>query len=145
MFVAITREIVSAFAKVLSPSAWLKIDETGPGDSSLKVREMLERGDAFLRGGLNERALDMYQQVAEDYTERGYTVQAVAVYKQMLRIDAGQKHVHTRIEELHATLGVSAELEHESLIVEADDIVDTHELEVELELDEADLLEGETH
>jgi len=69
-----------------------------PGDfrSQLKVAELLER-----LGQKNEAAR-IYRGVAEAYADDGFLLQAISIYKMMLRIDPSSQDVPRRLAQLYA-------------------------------------------
>jgi tetratricopeptide (TPR) repeat protein len=56
-------------------------------DDPQDVRTWLKIGDLFARKGSNKEAVDTYARVAETYAQQGFFLKAVAVYKQILKLD----------------------------------------------------------
>ncbi len=79
-----------------------KIVDEDPRD----VRIWLKIGDLQARKGDNADAVDTYSKVAEYYSEQGFYLKAVAVYKQILRLDADLVDVNLRLAELYKQLGL---------------------------------------
>lgn len=70
------------------------------------LRSRLKIGDILLRMQKKEEALQEYQEVADKYAEDGYLIQAIAVYKLILRNDSSKKEVATRLADLYAQKGI---------------------------------------
>lgn len=79
-----------------------KIVEEDPRD----VRIWLKIGDLQARKHLNADAVDTYAKVAEYYSEQGFYLKAVAVYKQILRLNPELVDVNLRLAELYKQLGL---------------------------------------
>ena len=56
-------------------------------DDPKDVRTLLKIGDLQTRSGKHKEATDTYAKVAEFYSDQGFFLKAVAVYKQILKID----------------------------------------------------------
>ncbi|MCB9555605.1 MAG: tetratricopeptide repeat protein [Deltaproteobacteria bacterium] len=70
------------------------------------VRIWLKIGDLFAKKGSRAEAVDTYLKVAEFYSEQGFYLKAVAVYKQILRLDPSLVDVNLRLAELYKQLGL---------------------------------------
>ena len=79
-----------------------KVVDEDPRD----VRIWLKIGDLQARRGAAGEAVDTYSKVAEYYSEQGFYLKAVAVYKQILRIDSDLVDVNLRLAELYKQLGL---------------------------------------
>ena len=79
-----------------------RIVEEDPRD----VRIWLKIGDLQARKGTAGQAVDTYSKVAEYYSEQGFYLKAVAVYKQILRLDPDLVDVNLRLAELYKQLGL---------------------------------------
>lgn len=66
-------------------------------------------GDLQLKRGQAEQAIESYVQVAEIFSASGFDAKAVAIYKQILRIDPAQLEAHTRLGDLYQRLGLVSE------------------------------------
>ena len=73
------------------------------------VRTLLKLGDVFSKKGDRESATKVYRQVAESYSEQGFFLKAVAVYKQILKHDPKHLDVTLRLAELYEHLGLTSE------------------------------------
>jgi pilus assembly protein FimV len=81
---------------------YAKIVEEDPRD----VRIWLKIGDLYAKKGSKKEAIDTYSKVAEFYSEQGFYLKAVAVYKQILKIDGALVDVNLRLAELYKQLGL---------------------------------------
>ena len=74
--------------------------------------------DLLSRANLKTEALGLYDSLAKGYAERGFFAKAVAVYKQMQRIDPSDTNVYLRLAELNRNLGLigNALAEYRSLL-----------------------------
>ena len=81
---------------------YTKIVEDDPRD----VRIWLKIGDLYAKKNDKSAATDTYSKVAEFYSEQGFYLKAVAVYKQILRIDPTQVGVNLQLAELYKQLGL---------------------------------------
>lgn len=81
---------------------YARIVEEDPRD----VRIWLKIGDLWAKHGDQRQAVDTYLKVAEFYSEQGFYLKAVAVYKQILNIDATQVQINLKLSELYRQLGL---------------------------------------
>ena len=81
---------------------YTRIVEEDPRD----VRVWLKIGDLYAKKNDKMSATDTYSKVAEFYSEQGFYLKAVAVYKQILRIDPSQVSVNLQLAELYKQLGL---------------------------------------
>ncbi len=81
---------------------YTRIVEEDPRD----VRVWLKIGDLYAKKNDKNKATDTYSKVAEFYSEQGFYLKAVAVYKQILRIDPTQVGVNLQLAELYKQLGL---------------------------------------
>jgi tetratricopeptide (TPR) repeat protein len=81
---------------------YLRLIEDDPKD----VRTLLRIGDLHARRGDAAAAAQTYDRVAQAYTEQGFFQKAVAVYKQILKVDPGQMHINEKLAELYQQLGL---------------------------------------
>lgn len=77
----------------------LKID---PRD--YKLRQKL--GDLYLRKGKNAEAVNQYMQVAENYVKDGFSLKAIALYSQILRIDPSKLFIYEKLADLYKKQGL---------------------------------------
>jgi tetratricopeptide (TPR) repeat protein len=79
-----------------------KILAEDPGD----VRTLLKKGDLLVRAGDREQAIGTYQKVANTYSKQGFHLKAVAVFKQILKIDENLIEVNLQLAEEYQHLGI---------------------------------------
>jgi tetratricopeptide (TPR) repeat protein len=73
-------------------------------DDPKDVRTWLKIGDLYTRKGSRKEACDTYQRVAEQYAEQGFFLKAVAVFKQILKLDPTRLDVLVRLAEMYEQL-----------------------------------------
>ncbi|MCK5797174.1 MAG: tetratricopeptide repeat protein, partial [Deltaproteobacteria bacterium] len=78
-----------------------KVVEEDPRD----VRIWLKIGDLYAKKGVSDAAVDTYLKVAEFYSEQGFYLKAVAVYKQILKLNPMLMDVNLRLAEFYKQLG----------------------------------------
>ena len=71
------------------------------------LRTLLKLGDVYAKKGDRDQAIDVYRQVAEHHASEGFFLKAVAVYKQVFRLDAHHCEAALRLAELHEQLGLA--------------------------------------
>ncbi len=81
---------------------YLKVVATDDKD----VRIWLKIGDLYAKLGKKQEASETYQKVAEFYSDQGFYLKSVAVYKQILKIDPRLVDVNQRLAELYKQLGL---------------------------------------
>jgi len=88
---------------------YLKVVREDPKD----VRVWLKIGDLYAQKGAKAEATETYIKVAKFYSEQGFYLKAVAVYKQILKLDARMVEVNLKLAELYRQLGlVSDAMQH---------------------------------
>lgn len=70
------------------------------------VRTLLKKGDLLVRVGDKEQAVDTYLMVAATYSQQGFHLKAVAVFKQILKIDNTRVDVNLHLAEEYQKLGI---------------------------------------
>jgi len=70
---------------------------------------LLEIGDTHRRWGRNEEAISHYQKVAEQYKQGGFDARAVAVFKQIINLDAKRYPAYVSLADLYQRMGLDAE------------------------------------
>jgi pilus assembly protein FimV len=113
--------------------AWLKIDkrkvlasaqkhmQKGALDKALKdyqtlleadpkdVNLRLKVGDLYLRLNKNDEAVTAYLKVADRFMKDGFDAKAVALYKQITRIDSKRVDIYVPLAELYQRLGLTGD------------------------------------
>lgn len=79
-----------------------KILKADPDD----VRARLKIGDLYAKKGQTAEACEAYRIVAESYSNDGFFLKAVAVYKQILKLDPSLTEVHLKLGDLYHQLGL---------------------------------------
>jgi tetratricopeptide (TPR) repeat protein len=70
------------------------------------VRIWLKIGDLYAKIGKKSEATETYQRVAQFYSDQGFYLKSVAVYKQILKIEPRLVEVNQRLAELYKQLGL---------------------------------------
>ncbi|MBI5643875.1 MAG: tetratricopeptide repeat protein, partial [Deltaproteobacteria bacterium] len=68
-----------------------------PRDISIRLRI----GDLYVKMGRKPEAIKEYTEVAKANSQRGFYLKAIAVYKQVLKLDEGNLEVHYKLAELY--------------------------------------------
>lgn len=77
-----------------------KLVDADPND----VRTWLKIGDICTKKGDNQEATKTYHRVADHYAEQGFFLKAVAVYKQIIKLQPGRLDVSLRLAEMYENL-----------------------------------------
>ncbi|MCA9636869.1 MAG: tetratricopeptide repeat protein, partial [Myxococcales bacterium] len=77
------------------------IVEADPSD----IRSWVMLADCLVRAGDNPGAIDRFKKVADFYAENQEPTKAIAVYRQILNLDAGRLDVHIKVAELLHQIG----------------------------------------
>ncbi len=88
---------------------YLKVVEADEKD----VRIWLKIGDLYSKIGKKQEATETYERVANFYSEQGFYLKAVAVYKQILKIDPRLVEVNQKLAELYKQLGLLSDAMHQ--------------------------------
>jgi tetratricopeptide (TPR) repeat protein len=84
---------------------YLRIVHEDPKD----VRVWLKIGDLYAKKGSKQEAIETYLKVARFYHDQGFFLKAVAVYKQILKIDPRLVDVILKLAELYRQLGLMSD------------------------------------
>ena len=84
---------------------YLRVVKEDPQD----VRVWLKVGDLYARKGQKQEATDTYLKVARFYQDQGFFTKAVAVFKQILKLDGRLVEVHLKLAELYRQLGLMSD------------------------------------
>ena len=82
-----------------------RILEEDPKD----VRTLLKIGDLYSKKGERDNATQTYLKVAEFYSDQGFFLKAVAVYKQILKVDPNLIQVNVKLADLYNQLGLASD------------------------------------
>jgi pilus assembly protein FimV len=66
-------------------------------------------GDLYVRLNKNEEAVKLFTQIAENYTEDGFFVKAIAIFKKIIKLDPTRLPVYERLAELYHKQGLVSE------------------------------------
>jgi tetratricopeptide (TPR) repeat protein len=75
-------------------------------DQPKDARTLLKVGDLYTRKGDTKEACGVYHRVASQYGDQGFFLKAVAVYKQILKLDANQPDALERLAEMYEMLSL---------------------------------------
>ena len=84
---------------------YLRVVREDPQD----VRVWLKIGDLHAKKGQKPEATEVYLKVARFYQDQGFFTKAVAVYKQILKLDPRLVEVHLKLAELYRQLGLMSD------------------------------------
>lgn len=73
------------------------------------IRTLLKIGDLHAKLGNIDAATETYGRVGEHYAKDGFFLKAVAVFKQILKLDPGLIRIYVRLAELYQHLGLNSE------------------------------------
>ncbi len=77
-----------------------KLVDADPRD----VRTLLKIGDLYTRKGAHREATQSYERVAEHYASQGFFLKAVAVFKQILKLQPARLDISLRLAEMYENL-----------------------------------------
>lgn len=84
---------------------YTRVVEEDPHD----VRVWLKIGDLHVKNGAKREATETYLRVAPFYSEQGFFLKAVAVYKQILKLNPRLVEVNLKLAELYRQLGLMSD------------------------------------
>lgn len=84
---------------------YLRVVQDDPHD----VRVWLKVGDLYVKRGSKREATETYLRVAQFYSEQGFFLKAVAVYKQILKLNPRLVEVNLKLAELYRQLGLMSD------------------------------------
>jgi len=73
------------------------------------VRILLKIGELYQKKGDDRLAADAFKRVAETYADQGFFLKAVAVYKQVVKLDPDDVRVNERLAALYQQLGLMSD------------------------------------
>ncbi|MEK7688619.1 MAG: tetratricopeptide repeat protein [Deltaproteobacteria bacterium] len=74
-----------------------KVVEKYPKDTTIRLRV----GDLYVKVGKKDEAIKEYGEVAKIHTKGGFNLKAIAVYKQILKLDEGQMDIYFKLSDLY--------------------------------------------
>ena len=105
-------KIIEAAAKLVAKGAYdkaikeyQKVLDADPKD----VRILQKMGELYQKKNDNSQAAQYFTRVAESYTNDGFFLKAVALYKQVLKLDSSLMEVNIKLAELHQQLQLMGE------------------------------------
>ena len=105
-------KIIEGAAKLVAKGAfdkaireYQKVLDLDPRD----VRTLQKMGELFQKKGDNPQAATFFTRVAEVYAQDGFFLKAVALYKQVLKLNPDLVEVNVKLAELHQHLGLMTE------------------------------------
>ena len=88
------------YAKAIKDYA--KVVELEPGD----IRSRQKLAELYVRTNRTADAYEQYESVAKYYSSNGFHTKAIAIYKQMQRLDPSQISIYSRLAELNQKQGL---------------------------------------
>jgi len=82
-----------------------RVVEKYPKDTTIRLRI----GDLYVKIGKKDEAIKEYGEVAKMHTRGGFNLKAIAVYKQILKLDEGQMDIHFKLAALYTDQGLIAD------------------------------------
>ena len=82
---------------------YAKVVEIDPGD----IRSRQKLAELYVRSNRNTDAYEQYEAVAKYYASNGFYLKAIAIYKQMQRLDPSQVSLYNRLAELNEKQGLT--------------------------------------
>ncbi|MCY1020723.1 tetratricopeptide repeat protein [Pyxidicoccus sp. MSG2] len=105
-------KIIEAAAKLVAKGAYdkaikeyQKVLEVDPKD----IRVLQKMGELYQKKNDNNQAAHFFTKVAESYSSDGFFLKAVALYKQVLKLNPNLLEVNLKLAELHQQLGLMSE------------------------------------
>jgi pilus assembly protein FimV len=105
-------KIIEGAAKLVAKGAfdkavreYQKVLDVDPRD----MRVLQKMGELYQKKGENAQAASFFIQVAEVYAQDGFFLKAVALYKQVLKLNPELAEVNLKLAELHQQLGLMTE------------------------------------
>jgi tetratricopeptide (TPR) repeat protein len=78
-------------------------------DDPTDVRTLLKLGDTHVKLGNKKESISAYERAAGIYMEQGFHLKGVAVFKQILRVDANVPELQVKLAELYQQLGLKSD------------------------------------
>ncbi len=87
------------------------------GDQPNDTITLNRMGDLYVRDGRNDEAIKLFNQTAERYTEDGFFVKAIAIYKKIQKLDPNRLEVYEKLAELYHRQGLVNDARGQYLVV----------------------------
>ncbi|MFQ5900178.1 MAG: tetratricopeptide repeat protein [Thermodesulfobacteriota bacterium] len=84
---------------------YIRVLEVDPQDIIVRLR----LGELYARVGSKEEAIEEYSKVAKVQTQKGFLLKAIAIYKQILKLDMSNIEAHLMVGELYRKQGLLAD------------------------------------
>ncbi len=84
---------------------YLTLIKADPKDSNIRLKV----GDLHLKLGRTQDAIDGYLRVAQQFMSEGFDAKAVALYKQISKLDDKRFEVHAQLGDLYQRMGLTSE------------------------------------
>ena len=84
---------------------YLTLLKADPKDSNIRLKV----GDLHLKLGRTQDAIDGYLRVAQQFMSEGFDAKAVALYKQVSKLDDKRYEVHAQLGDLYQRMGLASE------------------------------------
>ena len=78
-------------------------------DNPNDINTLNRIGDLYARIQRVDEAIDFFTQIAESYTEEGFFVKAIAIYKKIIKLNPTLLEVYEALAELYAKQGLTNE------------------------------------
>ncbi|HYG68577.1 MAG TPA: tetratricopeptide repeat protein, partial [Anaeromyxobacteraceae bacterium] len=105
-------KIIAEATKLVQKGAYdkaIKQYEKVLAEDAKDVRVLLKIGELHQKKGDERLAADAFKKVADTYSEQGFFLKAVAVYKQIVKLDPEDLRVNERLAGLYQQLGLMSD------------------------------------
>jgi tetratricopeptide (TPR) repeat protein len=105
-------KIIAEATKLVQKGAYEKAIKTYErilAEDPKDVRVLLKVGELYQKKGDDRMAADAFKRVAETYADQGFFLKAVAVYKQIVKLDPEDVRVNERLAALYQQLGLMSD------------------------------------
>jgi len=102
-------KLLQAAQKNINKGQWLKAAKEFQKVLELDPKDMRSRqrmAELFSRAGMSAESMQAYEVVARHYADNGFYLKAIAVYKQMQKIDPSEVKIYERLAELNEKQGL---------------------------------------
>lgn len=102
-------KLLQAAQKNINKGQWLKAAKEFQKVLELDPKDMRSRqrmAELFSRAGMSAESMQAYEVVARHYADNGFYLKAIAVYKQMQKIDPSEVKIYERLADLNEKQGL---------------------------------------